>query len=408
MTVEQANKSLYTVMLVVLFSCAGVSLPYPILAPLFLNEITPLTTFANLPAKILLGIVLGVYPLGMLIGSSIIGGASDLFGRKRVLTISLILSALGYLFSALALVQQNYPLFVITRFLTGLCEGNISIAKAIAIDLSAQLDKTRTFSLINATGYAGWLIGPLAGGLLQPLGSEVAFWIASLAIGTSLVFVRVFLPANPPEKRIKTKITAVIYQNNSLILLKNPQIRKIFYIYLSMTLGINAYYAFYPVFLVEQFHFNSPQIGYITALITGLMIISSISLVTLIKRFIGLITGALVGMALIAVLLLSHPLLNINTVWPVYALIGAAIAIYNGMLPVYISEHFANVGQGQLMGLLTTTFSLGNMVMAMTGSIIALLGAVYPILVGAILILIAMLGLSLFARQQKVNNRQRI
>lgn len=79
----KAKKTLFSVMLVVLFSSAGIALPYPVLAPLFLNEVSPLTTFAGLPSKILLGIILAIYPLGVILGSSVLGAASGIYGRKK-------------------------------------------------------------------------------------------------------------------------------------------------------------------------------------------------------------------------------------------------------------------------------------------------------------------------------------
>lgn len=59
------------------------------------------------------------------------------------------------------------------------------------------------------------------------------------------------------------------------------------------------------------------------------------------------------------------------------------------LLPVYISEQYADIEQGQLMGLITTTFSLANMLMALIGSVLALFGAHWAILFGAFLLIIA-------------------
>ena len=36
---SKAKRALFAVMLVVLFSSAGIALPYPVLAPIFLNEV---------------------------------------------------------------------------------------------------------------------------------------------------------------------------------------------------------------------------------------------------------------------------------------------------------------------------------------------------------------------------------
>jgi MFS family permease len=104
----KAKKTLFSVMLVVLFSSAGIALPYPVLAPLFLNEVSPLTTFADLPSKILLGIILAIYPLGVILGSSVLGAASGIYGRKKTLIITLILTAVSYVLSALAVMAESF------------------------------------------------------------------------------------------------------------------------------------------------------------------------------------------------------------------------------------------------------------------------------------------------------------
>tara|TARA_R110001583_G_scaffold3473_3_gene22209 strand:- start:2579 stop:3319 length:741 start_codon:yes stop_codon:yes gene_type:complete len=193
-TVEKfkAQKTLYSVMLVVLFSCAGIALPYPVLAPIFLNEISPLTTFADLPGKISLGIILAIYPLGVILGSSVLGAASGLYGRKKTLLITLVLTIIGYVLSALAVVAESFLMLIFARFITGIFSGNISIAKAIAVDLSPTLDKTHTFNLVNATGYIGWLLGPLAGGLLAVYGLDAVFYLAAIALVIALLSVTFF------------------------------------------------------------------------------------------------------------------------------------------------------------------------------------------------------------------------
>ena len=163
----------------------------------------------------------------------------------------------------------------------------------------------------------------------------------------------------------------------------------IFIIYLLATLGLNAYYEFYPVWLVEKFGFSSATIGYITVILTLFMTITSVLFVKQLKFIFGLKAGSIIGMTLMAVLFCLHPILSTNSVWPIYAITGIAIAIFNGLLPVYISEQYADIEQGQLMGLITTTFSLANVVMAIIGSFLALIAAHWAIIFGAILLIIA-------------------
>ena len=270
-----AKKTLFSVMLVVLFSCAGIALPYPVLAPIFLNEISPLTTFADLPSKILLGIILAIYPLGVILGSSVLGAASGVYGRKKTLIITLMLTVVGYVLSALAVMAESFLLLIFARFITGVFSGNISIAKAIAIDLSPTLDKTHTFNLVNATGYIGWLLGPLAGGLLAIYGLDTVFYFAALALVIALFSVTLVLqPDKTNLNKTQVKFSQLFSKQNSFALLANTKIRRIFLIYLLATLGLNAYYEFYPVWLVENFNFSSLNIGYITVVLTFFMTIT--------------------------------------------------------------------------------------------------------------------------------------
>ncbi|WNC67150.1 MFS transporter [Thalassotalea nanhaiensis] len=404
MTEQQAKRSLYTLLLIVLLSCAGIALPYPILAPLFLNEVNSFTNFAGIEPKLLLGFLLAVYPLGLLIGSSFIGAASDIYGRRKVLVITLIFSALGYLLSVWALLSENFLLFALTRFITGISEGNIAIAKAIAIDLSPPLDKTRNYSLVSATTYAGWLLGPVIGGLLQPHGAHLAFLVAAVAMLFAIVVVYFYLGesnrSKNQQKDTHLSIRRVLYQNNSFTLLKHKSIRRLFYVFLFSTLATNAYYEFYPLWLVESFNFSGPNIGFITAILTFSMILGSVYLLPFVKSKMGLVSGSKISMLLFASMMFVHFYLSESASWFAYVFIGVTIAIYNAMLPIFASEQFSDVSQGKLMGLITTTFSLSNVLMAIIGSVISLYGSVYSIIFGGLLMLIAVLILHFIRPEQ--------
>ena len=208
----------------------------------------------------------------------------------------------------------------------------------------------------------------------------------------ALFSVAIILPKDELKSRQeKTTFIALFSKQNSFALLANKQIRRIFFIYLLATLGLNAYYEFYPVWLVEKFDFSSLAIGYITVVLTLFMTITSVFFVKQLKQLFGLKFGAIVGMVLMAMLFFLHPWLSSTAVWPIYAITGIAIAIFNGLLPVYISEQYSNIEQGQLMGLITTVFSLANVLIALIGSALALFGAHWAIIFGAVLLIIATL-----------------
>ena len=116
-----------------LLSTVGAALPYPILPPLFAAETSNhLNHFLGLPPKLLFGFALAINPLGLLIGSALLGPLSDRYGRRPVLLVTSLGAALGHAITAWALILQSYPLFIVARFITGLLEGNGSVARSNA------------------------------------------------------------------------------------------------------------------------------------------------------------------------------------------------------------------------------------------------------------------------------------
>jgi MFS family permease len=52
---------------------------------------------------------------------------------------------------------------------------------------------------------------------------------------------------------------------------------------------------------------------------------------------------------------------------------GFPTAMYNAVMPAWMSERFAEHGQGRIMGLLSTIFCVANVIVALAGGWIALL-----------------------------------
>ncbi|NMH65653.1 MFS transporter [Shewanella salipaludis] len=380
---DNAQQILAVTLLVTLISVAGIALPYPILAPLFSEASSPLTQFMQLPPELLLGIVLGIYPLGIIIGSSFIGALSDHLGRKRVLSLTLLGSALGYGLTGLAAASGNFLLFCLARLLTGICEGNIAIARAIATDLHPKIDKLRSFSLISAMGYGGYLLGPLVGGQLAFAGTEVVFYLAALACLVCTLLSHGLLP-----KALDARVQHAD-KGSSLVLLKDAQLRRFFLLYLLLTLGVNIYYEFYPLWLVQQQDYSAVGISWATVFLTSCMIATSLMFNPRLQRRFSQAQAGLLGMLLFSLALAMLPASGHFSFLLCFALMGMGIAIYNGFLPAYISTAYEHRAQGQLMGMLVTIFCVGNLLAAIIGSLLSLLAVQWALLVGAITVLLA-------------------
>src|SRR5688572_14292238 len=140
MSKPEEKQQLWIISLIVLTGFAGTSIAYPIFPPLFLHPSDHgivSSVWSESARSIFLGITLAAYPLGQFIGSPILGGLSDRYGRKPILLISLLGSVLGYLLSGLSLEFNWLWILLFSRFLTGLMEGNIAIVRAMGADLES-------------------------------------------------------------------------------------------------------------------------------------------------------------------------------------------------------------------------------------------------------------------------------
>ena len=135
---------------VTLLCTVGMAMPYPILAPIFVEgPADGFTHFGGMAPEWLLGVALAVNPAGILLGSLVLGPLSDRLGRRRVLVGSLLACAAGTLLTAAALDARLYPLFLVARFATGLTEGNVAVARALLADHHGEQTRVKAFAWLN-------------------------------------------------------------------------------------------------------------------------------------------------------------------------------------------------------------------------------------------------------------------
>lgn len=385
---------LFIIMLVSFLGTIGIALPYPVLAPYFIDyPANDLTHFMGFHPKLLLGFSLAIYPLGMLIGSIYIGALSDHFGRRKVLLITLFGSVVGYMLTALAIYHESFVFFILARLVTGICEGNIAIARAIAADLHPKIDRTRALSLVYTATYTGWMLGPVIGGFLMVYGVAEVFAMAGIGMAIAIVLVWFLIAKDKTEDLDDSDFWHTIRNNNSLTLLKHKEILPMFWFYFLYSMGLNAFYDFYPVWFVDYFHADGKTISLATICLTLVMIIVSSFFVTKLQKRFGEIYVILTGGAILATLLFIQPFLGFYQTFVIFALIGGIIAITNGMIPSFLSTYFGHLGQGKVMGLQTSTFCITNVIIAILGGVLSILDSVYVLLVGSVLVMFSVMVL---------------
>jgi len=374
-------------------STVGAALPYPILPPLFVGPLhSPVRDFLGIAPKMLFGIALAVNPLGLLVGSALLGPISDRLGRRRTLVFTALFAAAGHALSAWALSAGTYPLFVLARLLTGLAEGNSAVARAMLADRIAGAARTQAFAWFNSALYIGWLVGPLLAGATLGLGIYAPFLAASAALlASAAMTVRVLPRDGPPLPG--GSLWAHARDRHALNLLTVRPIRQLFLLQLLFTLGLTSFYEFYPVWLVEVPGYGPQGIAWVTAALC--LVLAAGSALASHRHPARPLRVAALSAGLAAACFLSVALGNAAVGLIAITAAGLPISFYNALVQSEVSHRFgAEHGQGAVMGLVSTVFCVSNIVAAVVGSVLALVDTRAILGLGAALSAIAAAGLA--------------
>ena len=364
------NLLIFTACLVGLLSAVGMSLPYPILAPLFADgSVSNLNHFLGLSPKFLLGLALAINPLGILMGSSILGPLSDRHGRRTILLATIVFSAIGHLAVVAALVMENYPMFLLARFVTGLAEGNTSLINALLADEIDGEQRVRAFALFNGANYGGWLLGPLIAGATVQFGITVPFSSAAIVLLLTFGLGWMVFPKHAPQLVVTRDDGTSNYNGeaNTFGLLRHRAMRQLFILNLARTVGVTAFYEYFPLLLVEQAKLGAGGISIVSGVLCAVMMGTSALVGHGWLRTGGTSRLGLFNYALAALILLStvsNPVIAIGAM----VLFGVPNALYTAVFPAYCSERYSSYGNGTVLSLLSNIFCISNVIVALIGS----------------------------------------
>lgn len=366
----EKTEKFFTTPLVIIFvtvfiDLIGFGMVIPIL-PYYANT----EPFNATPFEI--GILVGVYSLMQFFFSPVLGRLSDKYGRRPILFISILGSAVGYFVIGFA---ETIFLVFLGRIIGGITGANISTAQAYIADITTKENRAKGMGLFGAAFGIGFILGPAISGVLSKYGVHVPFYFAaalSLANAVALYFI---LPeslkaklADPLSNR-KNRFVEIIESLGE----KEFGIINLVYFLLVTSFSIMTYaFVLYTAF---RFGYDPEHNGYLFAYIGVIAIITQGFLFSrLVKRF-GESPLIVVGCLLMVVSLFTVPLVGPQSGGVAALLFGMAVlsvgnSLASPALTSLASKSADDSDQGRTMGILQSGASLARVVGPLIGGIL--------------------------------------
>jgi DHA1 family tetracycline resistance protein-like MFS transporter len=340
------------VMITVMIDAMGIGLMVPVM-PDLIREVNG----GSLSTAALWGGVLATtFAVMQFLFGPVIGGLSDRFGRRPVLLISLTVMAADYVVMALA---GSIWLLFLGRIVGGITAATQATASAYMADISAPEERTKNFGLIGAAFGAGFVIGPMMGGILAEYGTRAPFWAAAFLAAANAVFGWVVLKETiTPDKarafslRRANPFGAIKHLGNL------PGVHRLLVIYFMYTMAFAVYPSVWSYFGQERFDWTPAMIGYSLGLFGVAMTVVQAGGIRLVIRWFGERGTVIVGHLFAIIAYFALATVTSGTL----ALILTPLAALAGVIPPALqgimSQRVADNAQGELQGALTSVSSL--------------------------------------------------
>ncbi len=337
------------------------------------------------------GLLFATYSIFQFISTPIIGRMSDKYGRRPLLLLSIIGTAVS--FFTLAFAPSAAFLFI-ARSLDGLTAGNIPVAFAVISDSTKPEHRAKAFGIVGAAFSFGFIFGPAIAALTIGFGQGIPFIIAGIISAIAVVLTILYLPeTNQHLGEVKKgKLIDIRLLWHTLF---DPAIGVTLLISLLYFLAFSCaiIYGLQP-FTIKILKITTSQNA---ELFTVFGIIGLIAQTFLVERFsksLGMkksfITAMFFNALSLTVMFLSRSLIVF-----VGALIilGLFNSIIQTLITTIISREVDARSQGTILGLNTSYQSIGLIIGPILGGIVATYAIPLPFIVGGTLMLIC-LGLS--------------
>jgi DHA1 family tetracycline resistance protein-like MFS transporter len=403
---QKQKKVLPVLFFTLLLDMIGTGMVLPIIPILFTDPTSPSFMLAGYTVSgqyFIAGLITALFGLMQFIASPLLGELSDVYGRKRLLTVGVATLAVAQMLFGFGIGIASLAILLVSRAIAGLAGANFSIAQAAIADVSEPQDRAKNFGLIGAAFGIGFILGPLLGGWIANLAHNPAapFWFAGMLGICNVVFISLFLKETHHNRKEAAPFHIFNGIQNIIIAFKDKQANALYFSSFLYMSGFAFLTTFSGILAVERFHFSAAALGtYFGAIGVFIVITQVVILGPLTKRF-NERTILRVSLLVLAAAVALYPFMP--SVILLYCLIPF-IAIPQGLsianLSSLISRSVSPEKQGAALGINGSLAALSNGVIPLLAGVgSGLIGLSAPFVIGGVCIVGAWSILFFFKRK---------
>ncbi len=300
-----------------------------------------------------------IYAAAQFFAAPLLGKLSDHYGRRPVLLISLLGSAVGYLVFGFG--GALWVLYL-SRLIAGITGGNMSAATAYIVDVSRTEELAKNLTLVGLAWGFGLILGPALGGFLGQITLRAPAFVSALFALVNMSLGFFWLPESlPVERREKGRLHPSDY--NPFVAIRAigliPGLGILLVVQCLFNFAFNSMNSTETLFIILRFNAQPAQIGLLQVLVgAGIATVQLGLLPRLVPRFGERLSAftCLLMQSIGALAVSFNPVFGL--VYPIIVLRSGASAFIFPTLGALSARRVTASQQGALAGVSTALNSL--------------------------------------------------
>lgn len=400
------KKTLPILFITLLIDMIGIGMIIPIIPIIFTDPSSPsflLIGYSEGQQYFFAGLLTALFGFMQFLGAPLLGELSDVYGRKKLLTLGVGVLALSQLLFGFGIEIGSLGLLFFSRAIAGLAGANFSIAQASIADVTEPKDRAKNFGLIGAAFGIGFILGPTLGGFLAHLfGSAAApFWVASALGIVNMLSVSLFLQETHHNRKEEHNFHFLKGIHNIMAAWRDKDARPVYLSSFLYASGFAFFTSFIGIFLVARFGLSETAIGTFFGVVGVWIVITQLFILRILTKYYSEKMILRVSLLLLASALFLYPF--IHSLAFLYVMVPL-LAIPNGLsmanMGALISKSVSSAKQGAALGINGSLMALSQgAIPLLAGTVSGFLGIQAPFVAGAFLVVLAWLILFIFLKR---------